>query len=526
MHLPPRKRILMIGTAALAILAMSLVHISTPAGAGLANDSAAYVGGARSILAGTGYSDVWLDSSLEPITHYPPLFSIILSAIGVFGIDPLRSVRVLNILFFGFNTALVVTIAHQLGKKTWLAMWAGGLFVLNSALLRVSLFAMSEPLFLFLSLCSLALLIHSIENYWKTSAITLSGVAAGLSILTRYSGLALLPAAFVVICLDNDPWRQKAKRSAIFLTPSLLMLGAWLARNRVTAGNATNRMLELHMVTMEQLQAGIYNLSRMLVPFEPVREPLVRLGIWNILVIAMLISLGIGLVLLMYRLLRKRSDQPKELASALVLLYLFSYFGLILASISLFDHSTRLIDRILAPGVICLLFLLTWLVKLAWEKAERAPNTWPRIILLIGMASALLVSAAGQVSSVQNYSQVGQGYASWKWHDSEILASVKALPTDIIIYTNTPPAVYLVTGRASRVMPSQVDPVNGKPRSSYDTELKAMAADIMAGRAVLALFNTTDIEASTDEGDLEHLLSQLPVLKKTGDATLFGVSLP
>ena len=56
----------------LAFSAMAALYISTPAGAGLSNDSVAYIAGSRSILQGTGYSDIWLDSTLESITHYPP----------------------------------------------------------------------------------------------------------------------------------------------------------------------------------------------------------------------------------------------------------------------------------------------------------------------------------------------------------------------------------------------------------------------------------------------------------------------
>src|SRR5512137_2999097 len=106
--------------ALLAILvlgAMAMLYICTPAGVGLANDSVAYIAGARSILQGTGYSDIWLDSSLEAITHYPPLLSLTLAAIGTLGIDPLRGARILNILLYGANTGLMGLLGWRITKS-------------------------------------------------------------------------------------------------------------------------------------------------------------------------------------------------------------------------------------------------------------------------------------------------------------------------------------------------------------------------------------------------------------------------
>ena len=69
---------------------------------------------------GKGYSDIWLDSTIEPITHYPPLLSLSLSVLGLLGIDPLRGARILNILLFGTNTALVGWLGWRMTREfTW-----------------------------------------------------------------------------------------------------------------------------------------------------------------------------------------------------------------------------------------------------------------------------------------------------------------------------------------------------------------------------------------------------------------------
>jgi len=267
----------------------------------------------------------------------------------------------------------------------------------------------------------------------------------------------------------------------------------------------------------------------MLLPYEPLRQAAIRAGVWNGIVTVIIVLAYIGLGVLVTKVLRKRYITEKDLIPSSFLLYQFSYYSLIFFSITFFDHSTRLIDRILAPGVIILILMAATLLKQIYEWGERSNQKYwaasSRIFILVLAGAALTVSFIGQTEAVAKYDQEGQGYASWRWHDSEILKMVKDMPTDVAIYTNTPPAVYLVTGRASRVMPAEVDPVNGNTRQNFPDEMVQMRADILAGKAVLALFNTSDIESSQDQMSLSGTLSTLPILKKTGDATLFGVSL-
>jgi hypothetical protein len=116
----------------------------------------------------------------------------------------------------------------------------------------------------------------------------------------------------------------------------------------------------------------------------------------------------------------------------------------------------------------------------------------------------------------------GQGYASWKWHDSVIMANLKKLPPEVAIYTNTPPAVYLVTGRASRVLPTPIDPVDNRPRGEYEQDVAQMRADLLTGKAVLALFDTSDIEDALGAGNIAQFTEGLSILEKTQGDVLYG----
>ncbi len=116
----------------------------------------------------------------------------------------------------------------------------------------------------------------------------------------------------------------------------------------------------------------------------------------------------------------------------------------------------------------------------------------------------------------------GQGYASWKWRDSVVMAELKKLPSDLAIYTNTPPAVYLVTGRASRVLPTPTDPVDNRPRGDYEQNFAQMRADLLAGRAVLALFDTSGIEDALGVENYAQFTNGLTILEKAQGDILYG----
>src|SRR5258706_15791970 len=77
-----------------------LILRTTPQGLGLSDDSIAYITGARSMLAGHGYREVWLASN-GPVTHFPSGFSAILAFFGLFLLYPLRLALFVYSLLFG-----------------------------------------------------------------------------------------------------------------------------------------------------------------------------------------------------------------------------------------------------------------------------------------------------------------------------------------------------------------------------------------------------------------------------------------
>ena len=516
--------------------AVMAVYYSTPAGVGLANDSVAYIAGARSILQGKGYSDIWLDSTIEPITHYPPLLSLSLSVLGLLGIDPLRGARILNILLFGTNTALVGWLGWRMTREFSTGVWSAVIFLLNASLLRVHIFALSEPLFLFFSLVAFLFFdLHfstiPLANKRRSPWLLLTGLAVGLAFLARYSALALLPTFSVALLLfpttpgaQTTPaeWRARLVKLSVFFAGAIPLIIAWFVRNKLNAGSVTNRTFQYHALTRDNIQPAFYNFSQFLMPVESWRQSLLKTNLLHWLIGIVGFLMFTWLVIQVVRLLQSTQDAQSTSQPLLFtnILYMFGYLGAVLFSMSFFDASTKFQTRILAPLYVGLILLLPVIATWLWHQViPTKANRWLVLILVLVTISA---SALEFSRAIREFSSAGQGYASWKWHDSFIMASLKNLPADIAIYTNTPPAVYLVTGRASRTLPTPIDPVDNLVRADYQDNLDMMLTDLHSGRAVLALFDTSSLDEASGSQNIQSLITDLNILQKAQGDVLYG----
>lgn len=501
----------------LAIAAILLVNYVTPAGAGLANDSTAYIAGARSILNGTGYSDIWLMPPFEPITHYPPLYSMFLALGGLFGIDPMRGARILNMALFGLNAILVGLLVWRATRKPFFAFWALLMFGLGAMFLRVHVYAMSEALFLFMMLAALNLSLAYLETqrvFW----LVFIGLFSGLAILTRYSGLALLPPITVGLMFLNKGWKDQTKTAVIYISSTVVTILPWFVRNSLSAGNATNRSLQFHPITGGNIDTGIYNLSHLLIPIESIRQPIFKSGAWNWI-------LGIGFTFLcllalghFINLIFTKERHGGKVFSFMLLAYFVTYFVSIFFSMSFFDNSTKLQDRIIAPGYLAFVLFLAVSAPI-WLGGKKA---WRSYGLSAFGLITVTFSIAAIIPEAQALSSEGLGYANWKYRDNPIIAELEELPEDVTIFTNSPPAVYLTLGRAVQVMPTSIDPVSNTERGGYTEKLSSMEDEILSGDAVLAIFNLNNFSSANEYILIEPLIERLNVAKKGGDAVLFS----
>ena len=496
----------------LAVLGAFLVFKATPEGLGLSDDSIAYIAGARSLLAGQGYREAWLETN-GFVTHVPPAFSLTLAFIGLTGADPLSGSRLLNALLFGINAALLGLLGWRMTKSSVAGIALAALFLVNDSLLRVHAVAMSEPLFLFFSLLAFLCFTFYFDTN-KSIWLIAAGVLTSLAYLTRYSGLALVATFVLALILLNDTWKKRMTSAVIFVASFMPLVLAWSIRNRIVAGNATNRTTIWHPVTSETFQQGLRTFSEFLVPVEEWRRELFKSP--NVFVAIIVLILLIVLVWILANGLRrflKPSTPMPEVIGFTNGLYVFGYLSSVLFSISLFDASTPLKVRILAPLYLALMLLLVGAGAWIWKRFGRAARVTVAVTALIIFS----VSALGQARSVTELSKGGTGFASFKWYDSKVMAYLSDVPAGAIIYTNEPGAAYLYTGHPCRVLPTRMDPVTGLQQPNFEGGAEIVRNDVRSGYAYLVLFDGS----AEDQADAALLTEGLYVILKSGGDVIY-----
>ncbi len=472
----------------LAALGVFLILKSTPEGLGLSDDSIGYIAGARSILAGHGYRESWLASN-GPVTHFPPGFSFVLAFIGLFGLDPLRGTRFLNALLFGMNTGLLGILGWRMTKSLPAGLILAALFVANSQLLQVHAMAMSEPLFIFLSLLAFWMFDLYFERNHHWLWLVLTAFSAGAAYLTRYAGLALVLTFVVALFVLHDSWRKRFISAGIFIVSFLPWALIWAVRNELVGGNVANRNLIWHPISSDNIRLGLSTVAEFFIPTETLRQTLVKAGVFQIVIVLILGAVLVWVVLKSWKkfLTPQQPTRPEILAFTNGL-YVLGYLSSIVATMLLFDASTKFQVRILAPIYVSLFVLLVALGVWLWSKR--------REVVIVLTIFILSVSIYSQTLTVQQLEKGGTGFASFVWYRSPTIAFLRSLPVNTMIYTNQSGAVYLYTGRGAYVLPDRYDPVTAEVRPGFDRGVALMQAEIKAGRAVLALFSGGDISSA------------------------------
>jgi 4-amino-4-deoxy-L-arabinose transferase-like glycosyltransferase len=482
----------------ISVIGFVLVLQATPEGAGLSDDSIAYIAGARSMVAGDGYREAWLASN-QPVTHFPPAFPAVLAVFGFLGIDPLHAARYVNAFLFFLTAGLLGILAWRMTPSLTAGLVIGGLFVLCSDLLQVHAMAMSEPLFIFVSLLSFWMFDLYFERdhhwLWLIACATLVGIAY----LTRYSGLALIATFVVALFILHKSWKQRLTSIGIFIAATLPWIVGWAIRNRLVAENATNRTFVWHPLTSENLNIGLQTVADAFIPVHAWRREILKQPF--IIEALVVLILGAVLVWLVNRAWQYFSGRPPpslfpstqakggqgagEVISFTTALYLFAYLASIIASMLMFDAATKFKLRILAPTFVSLLILLIYFG--VWLRNKNRP-------LVVALTVVFLAfSVFKQVNTISEWSRGGLGYASFKWYDSKAMDFLNELPGHVRIYTDEPAAVYLYTGRGNYVLPDRFDSATALPREGFDNSLTQMRNEILEGKAVLAIFQGGEV---------------------------------
>lgn len=510
--------LLVIALLTIAALGMWMLKDATPYGLGLRTDSAQYINGARNLLTGDGYTRTSGGGELKPITHFPPMFSGLIALVGLSGLEALRAARFLVILLYGGGAFLLGWLVFQLTKSPVISLGGAFLFATSGTFLLVYAWVMSEPLFVILMLGSLL----TLRLYWqhrKPWLLVLLGALCGAAYLTRYVGVLLFIACGAALWLAEGTWKQRLRllgiMTAAFLVPAL----AWSIRNIIRIGSPTNRQLAFHPIGSQKIQEGLTSFWTWLLPDRWISFYGQNMTLFAVIFYCLLAGGITWLVLEAMRLLRaaakKQDISPARVTLFAIALIPIIYIAMTLFSISFYDAATAFEHRILIPIYLSVMLLLLAGLGRLYQRKGLEPKLIVAALLLVAAWSTY----AGGKAQVYQLSRDGLGYANTTLRGSEVIDVIKAMPPDLILYSNEPQLIYLVANRIVYMTPVIFDSIAYEYRDTYQADLATMRGQIAAGQAVLVYFYEPDY--ATD-GYYLDLTEGLEVIGEYPFAFIFG----
>jgi hypothetical protein len=309
--------------------------------------------------------------------------------------------------------------------------------------------------------------------------------ALGLAALTRYAGLAAVPAIVLSVLLfgEGEPLKR-LRRGLILSSLTVSPLLIWFLRNWVQTGNPTDRGFAYHPITMQHLQKGLQTVSNWVIPGRitgPARD-----GLALIIVVAALLLIFFTIIHARRRVKGSVSETPFELLPAVVGTFILSYVLILLISISFFDAQLSLSPRPLSPiylmGVIALLPLLPLSFKRSAWILPAVVTAGIIVILVFNSVHAAKYITRAQAGSMMMYA--GEG-----WTNAAIIEQVRSLPAGIPIYSNGEDAVYFVTGTPAARLPRHSDPFTGRTNPDFHIEMDRMLEVLTRDNGVIVYFN-------------------------------------
>jgi hypothetical protein len=467
----------------LAILALALHWLITPDGVGVGHDSIFYLDTAENLAQGRGVYWTGSGGVLKPLTHFPPLYPLLLAVPILLGADPITAARILASLTLGINVYLIGYILYRYTRNSIISL-LGILTIMGSAvILRLQVWAMSEPLFFVWMLLSFFFTTRlAFTNDGRF--VWLSAVCIALASLTRYVGMAILMSSLAgFLLLSKTSFTRRIETSFKIILIASAPVGLWLFRNWRLTGAATNRTFRVHLIDVDTIRTLLD------IIFEWFTS--LYLSHWVEGVILLLFFAG-SLGYLVWRNRKRIGDRQEAHSLALIILLFIVFFLLqLLNSLSFFDASTRIDDRILAP-----IFVSLWLLLILLFFSGSTYQS-KMILSLVFLALFILGPGENNWKSMKEISRdlrtEGYGFNSRSWRESDLIQWIRDQPNGTIIITNQSGAVRFLSDVEAIQLPENWDPVQDIGRNEYEVEIEEVFAVLRAPNSYLVMFSQRDL---------------------------------
>ena len=414
-------------------------------------DSINYVGVARSLAAGDGFAQF----NGGTYTVGPPLYPLLLAVPGAAGIDPLGAAGPINATLAGLAIfAGARWLARRLEAR-WLALWGGLALALAPPLAWMASWAMSEPLFILLTLLALM----RAEAYLRgrdASALRQAAALTALACLTRWAGIPLIAAVAALLALQPGvPRTAKARHIAMYAAISAAPIALWMLRNLSLGASATNNEAKPQLPLAETLGTAFEVAGRWLTHGLPWAAPdLAGRALGSVLLLS--VAVAVAGILTTGR--NDAGEWRNKGAFGLFGAFALGHVLFSAASIALgradVAQGYRYLSPAFAPLLVAIALALDGLLALA--RGRWARPAWAGGALAAAVAAPLVLwlaaSAPQHASAVReaNAEGFGNSYSNARWDRSATLARLRESPDAVRVLSNVPPAAYIHVPRDGR----------------------------------------------------------------------------
>ncbi len=433
-----------------AVSILLLVEITRRHGIGFQNDSVTYIAGARNWLQGYGISWISGGGEVVPITHYPPLYSLLLAGLRVISIPLREGARIIGIASLGINIFLVGVYANQVTSSKIISLSGVLMFLLAPGILTVHTWGLTDSLYLMFCIIAIYMMAKYLLERKIVFLIT-SGVAVGLGYLLRYVGISLFIT--LALCLILDAFFRKTKLQKNFILFSVISLAPitlWYLRNQLLTGSISTYRFIIYSGNQRDMVNGLSIMMDWYLPGRIVNFLDTYTIVMVLLISILLIFLAIfGIIMIRQHKTPGNGEALNHPYWTLPTLFFCIYIAILFGSAA-FTYVPPVIDeRTLAPGYLASLFVLLGFASYVWGTRNRIARVG--MILVIGL---LLFNKYSWTTGLATQTRFnGLGYASLAWKDSETIQAVRELNTSII-YTDNDKAMYMLTGKNSYIIPA------------------------------------------------------------------------
>jgi len=414
-----------------------------------------------------------------PLNLHQPLYSVIL-AIGYYcGIHPFSSAKYINLIAFFLSSSFLGCYLYQATKKSTLTYLTLIVFSIAPNIIQIFTSAMSDPIYIFLTILNFILLFYSI-NQQKLFYSIIIGIICALAYLSRFIGITNIVWTATVFFLYYVFKERKGIHYLTYYLISCLITIITFALIFPSSPSGRQYQLSVHFwpLTKEYLQSATQTVISW---FYFQETNLFSKNIFQqISLILPLFLIGLSIYLL-YKSRRNIYKSNSLLSSLFILFYLSALFiAYIFSSVA-----PDIYGRTLSPIFPFILIILFSQLSLGNNSRILLLKKSGYILILISLISLSMPIDIDYLSYLHNE---GLGYSSKYWQQNTLVHEIIEMPNNNIL-TNEPDVVLLFKDSYPKNINLYFKNIEKTTNGEYYFEGSDLEMYLQQNKPIIAIFN-------------------------------------